>query len=180
MAIFKDYKKVEAKDVPAVKDLLPSTAVVSGLAPDQVPSGLQGTLSISLQILVAVKMVMVSRQWPLNVFQHETQLLQRFRSLKSGVLIPDTIHLLTTNVTSMRFAFQCSLSSISLHCRLHNGLTLRQSTLCPTSCGLQYSDCGFVQKKGIVLSKYILIIRQSDEHCTLVKDLSEYVRIVDG
>ena len=58
--------------------------------------------------------------------------------------------------------------------------SLRQSALCPTSCGLQYSDFGFIQDKSIVLSKGILIIRQSDEHCTSVKDLSEYVRIVDG
>lgn len=52
------------------------------------------------------------------------QLLQWFRNLKSGVLVPDTIHSLTTDVTSTRFAFQCALSSISMHCCLHNSLTL--------------------------------------------------------
>ena len=161
VAIFKNHKSVVAKDMPAVKDLLPSIAMVFGLALDNYH------LNHNELYLSAWKYRSKYR-WSCDI------VALALPSLRSGVLIPDTIHLLTTNVT-------IALSqSIAIHCRLHNGLALRQSALCPTSCGLQYSDRGFIQEKGIVLSKGILIIRQSDEHCTLVKDLSENVGIIDG
>ena len=80
-------------------------------------------------------------------------MLQQFRNLTSGVLAPNAIRSSTTNVTSTRFAFQCSLSSIAMHCRLQMVSRFDKALFVLLSVASNTLIVAFVQNKRIVLSK---------------------------
>ena len=66
-----------------------------------------------------------------------------------------------------------------MHCRFQMVSRFDKALFVLRSVASSTLTVAFVQKKGIVLSKPILIIRQSDEHCTSVKGPLEQIRIVD-